>query len=533
MQAALYARVSTDKQKDEQTIATQLNEIMKVIQSDGNTLLPENIYQDDGWSGAFINRPALDLMRQAAKLRKFEILYVYDKGRLSRKFVHQEIILDELRKLEIEFKSLHDVNGKSPEEMAMSGVMGIFHEYERTKTAERFRLAKLNKVSNGHLLGYNPPYGYDYIPVQGKGLNKTNGRFEINDIEAEVVRKIFNWVGNENMPLREVIRTLHDEKILPKKGKRSTWTKGPIARLLRNESYIGKHHYNKSESCLPKNPIKKREHFQHTDKTSRRTRDKSEWLIVKVPAIIEEGLFNKVQTQLSLNVKYSKRNTKHEYLFSGLMYCTCGHKRTSEGARGHYYYRCTERLHTFPEPATCKERSINVSIMDSVAWNKLVILLTEPNLIEQQLERYLDHFKNRPRVNEDLKRLTKALAGLSSEEKRYVGAYGRGSLTDNVFDEHMSDVNRRKATLQNQIDNMNHDEQSELPEYDINDIQKRFTHLLGELTFEDKLYTVRKIIDKIVATKEEITICGKIPLIPPHDSEKAGLHAKHWYRRPS
>ena len=103
LRAALYARVSTDLQKDEQTIKIQINEIEKVIEEDGNSLLESCIYADDGWSGGILERPSLDLMRQDAREKKFDILYVYDRGRLARKFVYQEIVIEELNNLEITF----------------------------------------------------------------------------------------------------------------------------------------------------------------------------------------------------------------------------------------------------------------------------------------------------------------------------------------------------------------------------------------------------------------------------------------------
>src|SRR6266568_647068 len=164
LRAAYYTRVSTDKQKDEETVKNQISEIETAIIADGNILQEDCKYRDEGWSGAILERPDLDRMRQDAHEKKFDILYVYDRGRLARKFVYQEIVIEELTNLDIIFKSLHDINGESPEENLLGGVMGIFHEYERLKITERFRIGKLNKVRGGKLLGYQAPYGYDYIP---------------------------------------------------------------------------------------------------------------------------------------------------------------------------------------------------------------------------------------------------------------------------------------------------------------------------------------------------------------------------------
>ncbi len=533
MKAALYARVSTDKQKDENTIDTQLNEIRNAIEKDGNSLSEDNVYFDEGWSGAYLARPSLDNLRQDAKQNKFEIVYVYDKGRLSRKYFHQELVIDELLQLSITVKSLHDINGGSPEENVMGGVMGLFHEYERVKTAERFRLAKLNKVSNGNLLGYNPPYGYDYIPVQGKGLNKVNGRFEINPAEAEVIKKIFNWVGVEGISMREVIRRLYDKKISPKKNMRKGWTKGPIIRLLKNTTYIGDHYYNKSKSCIPKNPIKDKVYFKHTNKTSRKARDESEWIKVEVPAIVDVNIFEAVQKQLALNAKYASRNTKHEYLFKGLTYCSCGQKRCGDTARGHSYYRCTDRSHRFPESRQCKEGGIRVDMMDKAVWNKLANMLTDPKLIKQQFKRYLAKQQIVEIPEDNSNGLKKQILELKAEEKRYVSAYGRGTMSEAIFDEYSSDVRKRLETASNTLEYAKKREPSKLIDVDPSVIVKQFTNLLTDLDYNDKVFTVRKIVDKVIATKESITICGNIPLSTSMAREQAGLHAEYWYRRPT
>jgi site-specific DNA recombinase len=527
--SALYARVSTEKQKDEQTVQTQLDEIIAAIRADGNLLIEGGIYQDEGWSGAYIERPALDQLRQDARLGKFDLLYVYDKGRLSRRFVHQEIVIDELRNLHIEFKSLHDINGSSPEEQVMGSVMGIFHEYERVKTAERFRLAKLSKVRNGNLLGYNPCYGYNYIPVQGKGVNKINGRFEINAAEARVVKMIFEWVGKEGMSLREVVRRLHEQGIAPRKGKREMWTKGPISRLLTNETYIGKHYYYKNESCLPKEPSVEKKHYRHTNKTSRRLRPKDEWLMVESPRLVSDSLFERVQKQLALNSKFAQRNKKNKYLFGGMVWCACGQKRVGEGVNGKCYYRCTDRLHRFPLPPECEEGGVNVAVMDAVAWQKLSMLLTDPALIKQQIERYQTKYLSK--TDTDNNKVKHQLKLLKDEERRYAKVYGQGLLSEAVYHERMSDVLRQQKQLEYALTTPTGRKDDRLKAINVEDIVNRFTQFIGKLSFEDKLFTVRKLVDKVIATKEEVIICGHIPVMALATAGKVELRAEHRHRR--
>src|SRR3989344_4948733 len=152
MIAGLYARVSTSRQEDQETIESQVAEIKVRIEADGDMLPTENIFVDDGWTGEMLQRPGLDLMRDAALEGKFEALYVYDRGRLSRVFAYQEIIIEELLNKGVKFVTLHDVQAQTPEERVLQAMQGVFHEYERVKIAERMRRGKLYKARNGILI---------------------------------------------------------------------------------------------------------------------------------------------------------------------------------------------------------------------------------------------------------------------------------------------------------------------------------------------------------------------------------------------
>ena len=187
------------------------------------------------------------------------------------------------------------------------------------------------KVKKGELLGYNPAYGYRYIPITKKSNGeKINGRFEINEAEAEVVRKIFDWVANRGYSINMVIKELYRLKIYPKKRKRDYWTNGPINRLLKNTSYYGDHHYNKCTGAVPKNPKSFTGKYKKIKKSSKKANPRDEWILIKVPPIISKELFDKAQKQMKENAKSSNRNKKYDYLLSGKVYCTCGIKRYGE-----------------------------------------------------------------------------------------------------------------------------------------------------------------------------------------------------------
>ena len=230
------------------------------------------------------------------------------------------------------------------------------------------------------------------------------------------------------------------------------------------------------------------------------------------------------QEQIELNAKYASRNTKHEYLLGGLIYCTCGAKRSCDTARGHYYYRCTDRHRRFPESTECIQKGgIKVEILDSTTWDKIAILLTEPRLLNEQYERYQREQADISIDETLISSLRSQLDKLREEEKRYIKAYGRGSLTESMFDESVSEVRKQKDTVETELRTLVNAKPKTIPDINAAKLAEKFTHLLDNLSFEDKKYVVRGLIDKIIATKEEVTIWGNIPI---NSSETAGLHAE-------
>jgi len=93
---ALYARVSTARQEEERTIDSQLEALKTCSQEMGLEVTEEHIFVDDGWSGSRLDRPAMDALRDAASEGRFDALLVYSPDRLARRFLHQQLLLEEL-----------------------------------------------------------------------------------------------------------------------------------------------------------------------------------------------------------------------------------------------------------------------------------------------------------------------------------------------------------------------------------------------------------------------------------------------------
>src|SRR3989338_3514395 len=203
---ATYARVSTSAQEEQQTIQNQVNSLQEFAKKNSYTIVEE--YTDDGWSGDILARPSLDKLRQDAKSKVWEAVLIYDPDRLARRYSYQELVMDELREAGVEIMFITVSAPKNSEDKILHGVRGLFAEYERAKITERFRLGKLRKVKEGHILVSEALYGYRYIPKQ----DSVHGYYEINEEEARVVRMIFTWVADQHMTLRAIVRKLRSEE---------------------------------------------------------------------------------------------------------------------------------------------------------------------------------------------------------------------------------------------------------------------------------------------------------------------------------
>ncbi|MGD8969392.1 MAG: recombinase family protein, partial [Anaerolineae bacterium] len=106
MRAAIYARVSTQRQAQAQTIDQQLARLHAHIREQVWSVEPEHVFVDDGYSGAKLNRPGLDSLRDRAALAEFDVVLITEPDRLARNYVHQMLVLEELEKRRIQVKFL-------------------------------------------------------------------------------------------------------------------------------------------------------------------------------------------------------------------------------------------------------------------------------------------------------------------------------------------------------------------------------------------------------------------------------------------
>ena len=161
MSIAIYVRVSTQRQAQTQTIEQQLERLQAHAQSQAWTVPDENIFRDDGYSGATLNRPGLDRLRDKVKAAEVDHVLVTAPDRLARNYVQQMVLLEELEHVGCEVEFLDRPMSHDPHDQLLLQIRGAVAEYERTLIAERMRRGRQTKLRAGVLLPWTwAPYGY-------------------------------------------------------------------------------------------------------------------------------------------------------------------------------------------------------------------------------------------------------------------------------------------------------------------------------------------------------------------------------------
>jgi len=319
----IYARVSSDQQAEQQTIQSQVSALRERVAADGHSLPEQLCFLDDGVSGATLTRPALEKLRDTAYAGSLQKLYVHSPDRLARKYAWQVLLVDELHSHGVEIVFLNHTMGASPEEDLLLQMQGMFAEYERAKILERSRRGRRHAAQRGSVnVLSGAPYGYRYITKQeGHGT----AAYGVVEAQAAVVRQVFEWVGLDRLSLGEVSRRLKKRGVRTATGK-TWWDRATVWGMLKNTAYMGSAAFGKTRTGeRRKRPMRQRG-YSRTPRRCGSTYDtsKDDWLLIPVPAIVDEALFETVHEQLDANRQQaSERKRGARYLLQGLVKCSC------------------------------------------------------------------------------------------------------------------------------------------------------------------------------------------------------------------
>lgn len=299
--AALYIRVSTNHQIDKDSLPLQRKDLItysEVILG----ISDYEIFEDAGYSGKNIERPAYQDMMRRCREGEFSHILVWKIDRISRNLLDFASMYTELKKLGIVFVSKNeqfDTSAAIGE--AMLKIILVFAELERNMTSERVSAVMVDRAKKGLWNGANIPYGYNW--------NKEAKFPVVNEEEAIIVRQIFEKYA-ALQSLRKVVSWLLSQNIPTKRGGR--WQTRTLQQMLNNPFYIGTLRYNYKNAARGK------------------TKPQEEWIVKENnhQGIVDKELFDICQTVLTRNINFTDKDRKikhvfHVNIFAGIMRCNC------------------------------------------------------------------------------------------------------------------------------------------------------------------------------------------------------------------
>ncbi|MGH9459925.1 MAG: recombinase family protein [Vicinamibacteria bacterium] len=506
---ALYARVSTDEQREGQTINSQIDELRRFAEHKGWVVL--DVYQDDGWSGGILGRPALDRLRDDASKGLFGAVIVNDVDRLARDVSHLGIIKRDLerRGVQIVFRKLP--SGNTPTNNLLVNILGSFAEFERELIADRTRRGRRHKAEvRQQFVGSLAPYGFRYLPKRHGGPSA--GSLDLVQDAVAVVRDMYRWVDAEALSARQVVSRLNALKVPPPRGGRC-WQRSSVRRILRSEVYTGIWYYNKWEHCEPRacapTPYRK------SIKSSARPRPRSEWIPVALPerfGIIDRDRWERVQQQLDRNRVFSLRNAIHNYLLRGLVRCgACDRAWVGDPCHGRYFYRCSSRCRSFP--------AVPEDLLNEAVWNTILKVVLDPAILLDRIRALTARqCAESARLATEKRDVADALSRLAEEESRLLEAYRAGALTPALLARELEKVSVRRSALENRPATASEGSAvaPHVIEKSIRDVLQAVARRIPTLKVEERQQLLRLLLVSVIVRGHTITIVGRIP--PTSDS---------------
>ena len=523
--AAIYARVSGDRQRQSNTIASQTEALVQFAKQRDYRVAEELIFEDDGFSGATLERPGLERVRDLAAEGRIEAVLVHEPDRLSRKYAYQVLVMEELARNGVQCVFLKAPAMDTPEDRLLLQFQGMIAEYERAQIIERSRRGKLHRARRGEVsILSGAPYGYRYH----KKTPHSDAWYEVIEPQASVVRDVYRYYTVEHMSIGAVTRRLN-ERGVPTRNGGARWERSTVWAILRNPAYMGRACYGKTRIAPRQSvtrPLRQRGGIVSRD-TPGHERPRDQWIEIAVPAIVEEATFALAEERLEKNKAFSKRRTKTPSVCQGLVACgKCGYAlsriSTRTTARKVSYYRCLgSDSWRHLNGALCDNRPVRQDLLDEVVWEQIIHLLEEPALIENEIDRRLEAARKADPNQQREKELERQLTRIRNAIERLVNAYQEELITIDELRQRMPELRRREqavhAELQSVINLARETETYMRLAQSLNSFLARLRESADTLDVPQRQRIVRLLVKDVLVDEDIITIRHSIPI--PHEPQ--------------
>jgi site-specific DNA recombinase len=525
--AAIYARVSSDKQRQENTIASQTAALIDFAHRQGYRVPDEWVFEDEGYSGANLLRPGLERIRDLAAEGQLDAVLVHAPDRLSRKYAYQILLIEEFARQGVETIFIKAPQTATPEDRLLLQFQGMIAEYERAQILERSRRGKRHRARQGEVSVLSgAPYGYCYVPKSDEAA----ALYEIIETEAGVVRMVYDRYTVQGMSIGAITRLLNEQGV-PTRKRISRWERSTVWAMLRNPAYKG-------TACFGKTTVAQRQRITRSLRlrggiaardSASHERPRSDWIEIPVPAIVGVETFAIAQELLQGNKIHAPRRTIEPSVVQGLVSCRkCGYalSRTStrSSARKIHYYRCigSDAWRRLGGPV-CDSRPVRQDLLDHVVWNEILRLLEDPQLIQEELDRRLAAARTADPMRQREKILQRDLTRLCKTMDRLLTAYQEDLLSLDELRRRMPELRRREHAAQTElrslIDQVNDRAACLRLAETLSAFLARLRDSVQTLDVQERQRIVRLLVKEILVGDDTIIIRHSIPIPsePPHN----------------
>jgi site-specific DNA recombinase len=428
--AILYARVSTDEQaRRGYSLAQQLDALRDYAAREGYEVLEE--VQDPGQSGASLERPGMDRVRDLVAVGGVSVVLAQDRDRFAREPAYHYLLRREFEEHGTKIRALNDRGDESPEGELTDGILDQLAKFERAKTAERTRRGKLRKAREGKIIAvHTPNYGFRY--------NAARDGYEVEPEQMSVVRRIFEMVGSGGESIYGVCRALEREGIPSPKGNR-VWPKPTVKGIIRDDAYraldYGQMQDLVVEGRLTADGLARLDRskrygvwwFNRAHKTERRVavetehgreyktrsktvaRPRSEWIAVPVPGSgVPPELVDAARDAIKDNRTPSSAGRRIFDLSGGVLFCSdCGRRMVGtsvldpKAGRRYFYYECTRLRNADSRRCVAKIRRVRADALEPRIWEFISGMLLEPGRLRRGLEAMIEEEERASRGDPD------------------------------------------------------------------------------------------------------------------------------------
>ncbi len=508
---AIYARVSSDRQEQEDTIQSQIAALRRHAAEKGYEVVAECL--DEGYSGTIATRPQLDRLRDLARTGAIDVALFNATDRLARSQVLLLVVVDELRQAGVRPEFVNLVVDDTPVGQLALGFHGLFSEYYRLKVLEDTRRGKLFWARQGALVGGHAPYGYRFV----RRSDHERARLDVDETQAVVVRRMFGWLVDEHLSVRGIALRLTGQGVATSRGA-AQWQPTAVDRILRNAAYKGILWYQRTQGAAPAHRITPNAVYRQHLKTSSKPRPVEDWIAIPVPVIVAEAQWGAAQLQLGANSRYAARNnTRHPYLLRGLVRCAaCGGSYVGFTDRGHRGYRCGRTAPTVSSTGQrCRAGRLPGQELEETVWALVTEALRQPKLLVADYERRRAEDGSATAPELARKQLTLALKRGQQQEDRLTVAYMDEALDLDRYKAEMTRLRQRRQELERSAKDALAEVDAQQANRDaVADIERfcrTVTAGVEAASFEERQQILRLVVEQITVADKTVRVETIIP----------------------